>query len=257
MLHIMITGASSGLGAALAHTYAAPNVMLTLCGRNIERLNSVAAECHNLGAIAHSVAFDLGNAGELDGRVQKLDRVAPIDIAILNAGLAGTIPAHEKVGSVSHALEIAAVNFTAVVVLATAIANLMVERRRGRIVIVGSVGESFPLAIGPTYCGTKAGIRMFGEALGLRLQRHGVAVTHVSPGFIDTPMSQVFDGPKPFMLTPDASAAIIKRRIEAGATRVVFPWQFRAIRFALLALPDALRRLVLRHATPLFPPDQT
>jgi short-subunit dehydrogenase len=247
MPHIMITGASSGLGAALARAHAAPDVMLTLCGRDTGRLDAVAAECRSRGAIAQCVAFDLRNAGELEGRVEAFDSTAPIDLAFLNAGVAGTIPAHQAAESASHAFEICAVNFTAVVVLANALANRMVTRRRGRIVMVGSIGESFPLPIGPTYCGSKAGLKMFTAALGLRLKRHGVIVTLVSPGFIDTPMSQEYDGSKPFMLTADACAAIVKRKLEAGATRVVIPWQLGLIRLVLSVLPGAITRMVMQR----------
>src|SRR4249920_2744817 len=92
MRHILITGASSGLGAALARGYAAPDVILTLCGRDATRLNEIATDCRNRGATVATAEFDLRNANDLNQRVQEFDRRAPIDMAVLNAGLGGSIP---------------------------------------------------------------------------------------------------------------------------------------------------------------------
>jgi short-subunit dehydrogenase len=247
MRHILITGASSGFGAALARAYAAPDVMFTLCGRDVDRLNAVAGSCRDLGATAVICEFDLRNADTLGERVREFDQAAPIDTAIFSAGLGGTIPVHQTIESVSRALDIAAVNFTAVVVLATAVANFMAARRRGRIVMIGSIADTFPLPMAPTYCGAKAGLKMFAEALALRLECNNVTVTLVSPGFIDTPMSRQIDEPKPFMLTAEAAAAIVIRKIEAGAARIVIPWPFRIISTASHLVPRAITRFVMRR----------
>jgi short-subunit dehydrogenase len=247
MRHILITGASSGLGAALACACAGPDVRLTLCGRDVGRLNAVAKRCRDRGATAVTSEFDLRDADTLGDRVRDFDRAAPIDTAILSAGLGGAIPQHQKVETVSRASDIAAVNFAAVVILATALAGFMAERRRGRIVIIGSIADSFPLPMAPTYCGTKAGLKMFAEALGLQLERHNVAVTLVSPGFIDTPMSRQIDDPKPFILTAEHAAAIVIRRIEAGAAAIVIPWPFHIVSIASRLMPRALTRFVIRR----------
>ena len=96
---------------------------------------------------------------------------------------------------------------------ANAIAAAMAGRGRGQIVLIGSIAESFPLPMAPTYAATKAGLRMFAEALGIRLAKHGVGVTLVSPGFIDTAMSRQVTEPKPFLMSADKAAAIIARGI--------------------------------------------
>jgi short-subunit dehydrogenase len=124
----------------------------------------------------------------------------------------------------------------------------MAKRGRGHIVLVGSITESYPLPMAPTYAASKAGLRLFAEALGLRMKRFGVAVTLVSPGFIDTPMSRKVTEPKPFLMTADAAAAIITRKIAARARVIVVPWQFRAMRGFTDLLPRALVRWVLSRA---------
>jgi len=97
----------------------------------------------------------------------------------------------------------------------------------------------------PTYSATKAGLKLFAEALGIRMAKHGVKVSLVSPGFIDTPMSRKVIEPKPFLISADAAAAIIVRKLAAGARTIVVPWQFAVIRGFAGLLPRPLLRLIL------------
>jgi len=140
---------------------------------------------------------------------------------------------------------IAEVNFTAPSIGANAVAGAMSARGTGHIVLVGSITESFPLPMAPTYAATKAGLKMFAEAFGIRMEKHGVKVTLVSPGFIDTPMSRSVTEPKPFLMDADTAAAIIKRRVAAGPRTIVVPWQFAVIRGVANLLPRALLRRIL------------
>jgi short-subunit dehydrogenase len=113
-------------------------------------------------------------------------------------------------------------------------------------VLIGSIAESYPLPMAPTYAAAKAGLRHFAEALGLRLRKYGVTVILVSPGFIDTAMSRQVDEPKPFLMNADDAARIIARGIAAGASRIVVPWQFAVIRGLTDLLPRSLLRFILR-----------
>lgn len=245
MRNILITGASSGLGAALARAYAAPGAALILWGRDTERLTATANACRRLGAAVITEAFDVREIEGSIARIRKIDQTAPLDLAIFNAGMGGPTPTDFSIEPAERAHDIATVNFTAAVTGASAVADPMGARRRGHIVLVGSINESFPLPMAPTYSGTKAGLRVFAEALGLQMKRHGVAVTLVSPGFIDTPMSRQVPGPKPFMVTADAAAAIIKRNVARRATRLVFPVQYALMRGLFTWLPRGLRHAIL------------
>ena len=111
--------------------------------------------------------------------------------------------------------------------------------------LVGSIVESYPLPMAPTYAATKAGLRLFAESLGMRLAKHGVTVTLVSPGFIDTPMSRQVTEPKPFLISPEAAATVIKRGIAAKAAVIVVPWQYGVMRAVTNLLPRALLRWIL------------
>ena len=244
---ILITGASSGIGAALARVYAAPGNRLVLWGRNEERLNATAKQCGMRGATVETACFDLADLSQIIEKLEATDTRNQFDLVIFNAGLGGSIPPDRAAQDVHAAERMASVNFTAPVVGANLLAERMAGRRRGRIVFIGSVAASFPLPMAPLYAGTKAGLALFAEALGLRLAKYGVGVTLVAPGFVDTPMSQSLKEPRPFLISADAAAAIIARRIERGARRIVVPWQFAVIRVAAGFVPRAIIRAMLAH----------
>ena len=242
---ILITGASSGIGAALARVYAAQGKRLVLWGRNEERLNTTAAECRERGAEIETACFDLAKLNQIVENLAASDTRNPFDLAIFNAGLGGSLPPDCVAQDLAAAERMVGVNFTAPIVGANLVAERMAKRGRGRIVFIGSIAESFPLPMAPLYAGTKAGLALFAEALGLRLAKHGIRVTLVSPGFVDTPMSRSLREPRPFLIGADAAAAIIARKIERGTRRIVVPWQFAVIRAAASFVPRAIIRAVL------------
>jgi short-subunit dehydrogenase len=244
---ILITGASGGLGAALARAFARPAATLLLWGRDVARLEETAVACTALGAVCHTSAFDIRDAAAQIARLAAADAATPIDLAIFNAGLGG-MPDTTLAEPPQDALATAEVNFVAPIVGANAIASAMAIRGRGRIVLVGSIAESFPLPQAPTYAATKAGLAMFAEALSIRMAKYGVGVTLVSPGFIDTAMSRRVPPPKPFLMTADDAARAIARGIAAGKRRIVVPWQFIVIRGLTRLLPRALMRAILSRA---------
>jgi short-subunit dehydrogenase len=242
---ILITGASSGIGAALARIYAAPGIRIALWGRDRERLDATADECRARGAAVDTACFDLAEFDQLVENLESADALKPLDLAIFNAGIGGSLPSNRVAQDARATERMAGVNFTAAVIGANLLAERMTERGCGRIVLVGSIAESFPLPMAPLYAGTKAGLALFAEALGIRLRRHGVGVTLVSPGFIDTPMSRGLREPRPFLIGADAAAAIIARKIGRGKRRIVVPWQFAVIRAVAGILPRAIVRAVL------------
>ncbi|HKY19361.1 MAG TPA: SDR family NAD(P)-dependent oxidoreductase [Rhizomicrobium sp.] len=245
---VLITGASSGIGASLALAYARAGVTLLLWGRDEARLQESAARCRALGATVNLQSFDLRDAAGFAARLLEADAGSPIGLAIFNAGLGGSAPRAPKAELPQNAQAIAEVNFVAPVVGANAIAEAMAARGKGQIVLVGSISESYPLPMAPTYAATKAGLRMFAEALGLRMRPYGVTVSLVSPGFIDTPMSRRVHEPKPFLMTADRAAKIIAKKIDAGARVIVVPWQFSVIRCLTDLLPRGIVRWFLSRA---------
>jgi short-subunit dehydrogenase len=242
---ILITGASSGIGASLARAHARSGATLLLWGRDATRLEETAAACRAQGAVVTVAAFDIRDIGTLTARLTAADAQTPISLAIFNAGLGGSVADDDVADAPEAAWAMAEVNFVAPVVGASLMANAMARRGGGQIVLVGSIAESFPIPQAPVYAATKAGLRMYAEALGLRLAKRGVAVTLVSPGFIDTPMSRQVTEPKPFLMSADAAAAIIARGIARRKRRIVVPWQFGVIRGFAELLPRSLLRWIV------------
>jgi len=245
---ILITGASSGIGAAMARRYAEPGMHLVLWGRNRDRLAEVGADCIARGARVETGSFDVVELDQLVSSLSALDTRTQLDVAIFNAGLGGSIPKGQLTQSPASTHDMAMVNLIAPIVGANLLAERMAERGRGHIVFVGSIAESFPLPMAPTYAATKAGLALFSEALRLRLKGSGVLVSLVSPGFVDTPMSRSLDQPRPFLISADKAAKIVHARLERGATRIIVPWQFAVVRSLANLLPRALIHAVLARS---------
>lgn len=244
-LSILITGASSGIGAALARHYAGPGVKLILWGRNSERLAAVAEDCRAKKAECETALFDLSDFARLNA---ELAAAGVPHIAYLNAGLGGTLPPDRVAQDVTSVECMVAVNFTAPLIAANYLAEAMAKHGSGRIVLIGSVAAIFPLPMAPVYSGSKAGLAMFAEALGLRLARHGVNVTLVAPGFIDTPMSQSLHEPRPFLIAAERAAVIIADKVARGHKRIVLPWPFAVLCTLSGLLPRPLLRAVMSLA---------
>jgi short-subunit dehydrogenase len=213
-----------------------------LWGRNGARLEAVAEACRARGADVATRCFDLTDVNVLKAA---LDAASCPDIAIFSAGLGGSVPRDRVAQDPYAAAQMALVNFIAPVIGANTMVDRMSRRRAGHIVLIGSIAALFPLPMAPTYSGSKAGLKMFAEALDARVRRFGIAVTLVSPGFIDTPMSQSVKEPKPFMISADRAASVIKRKVARGARHVVVPWQFKFIGALAGLVPKVVVRAVL------------
>lgn len=246
---ILISGASSGVGAALACVHAAPGARLHLWGRDEARLETVARKCRARGAEATTAAFDLTDFSALKTRLIAADEAAPIALAYLNAGLGGSLE-KDRAGQAPEAVErMAGVNFTAPIIAANMLAERMAARKSGRIVLVGSVAGEIALPMAPSYSATKAGLKFFATALRARLARFGIGVTLVAPGFIDTPMSQDLKEPRPFLISAERAAHIIVNKVARGRSEIVLPWQFAAILAVARAIPKSwLAALLARFA---------
>ena len=243
---IVITGASSGLGAALAQAYAGPQVVLGLVARRRERLAEVGAVCRAAGAVVESAALDVADADALGDWLERFDRTCPVELLVANAGTsAGPDPDNpgEPAAVTRRQIE---VNLIGAVNTIAPLVPAMCARGRGRIAAIASVAAYRGLPYSPGYCASKAGLRAYAEALRPLVSRHGVGVTVVCPGFFTSPMTERWDGPTPFLASGERAAARIKRGIDRGRARVDFPWPLvLGMRFCDLA-PAAIGDAILR-----------
>jgi short-subunit dehydrogenase len=243
---VVITGASSGLGAALALSYAGPQVVLGLVARNRERLEATASACRSAGAVVESEVVDVTHGEALAAWLERFDRTYKVELLVANAGTsAGPDPdsASEPAAVTRQQIE---VNLVGAVNAIAPLAPAMCGRGRGRIAAIASVAAFRGLPYSPGYCASKAGLRAYAEALRPRLARHGVGVTVVCPGFFTSPMTDRWEGPTPFLASGERAARRIKRGIDSGRARVDFPLPLvLGMRFCDLA-PAAVGDRILR-----------
>lgn len=243
---ILITGASSGIGEALALAYARPGVFLALLGRDAVRLGTVAARCRQAGAEVDTATVDVTDAADLAACMTAVDSRQPLDLIVANAGISGgTARGHE---SLDQARAIFAVNVDGVVNTVMPLIGPMTRRRRGQIAIMSSLASfrGFPGA--PAYCASKAAVRVWGEALRGDLAPHGVEVSVICPGFVVSRMTAANDFHMPLLMPVERAARIIVRGLARNRSRIAFPWRLYAGSWLLAALPSVLADPILQRA---------
>ena len=235
---ILITGASSGIGEALALAYAAPGAHLALTGRNAARLDAVAGACREKGAAATSALIDVTAHDAMARWIGERDAAAPLDLVIANAGIsAGTGRLGE---SDAQARDIMAVNLDGVMNTVLPALEGFRARRRGQVAIVSSLAGFRGIPGAPAYCASKAAVKVWGESLRGHLAPEGIGVTVICPGFVVSRMTAVNQFPMPLLMEVERAAAIIKRGLARNKARIVFPRRLAAAVWLLAALPPAL-----------------
>lgn len=235
---ILITGASSGLGEALAKLYAAPGRHLALTGRNIERLAEVSAACRAAGATVTEGIVDVTDSAATARFVHEADAVAPIDLVIANAGISGGTYGGSE--SPDQIRAIMAVNVDGVLNTVLPAIPLLLARKRGQIGIMSSLASfrGFPGA--PAYCASKAAVRVWGEALRGQLKPHGISVSVICPGFVVSRMTAQNRFHMPLLMPAERAAVIIRKGLEADRARISFPLRMYAGAWLMSILPPAL-----------------
>lgn len=243
---IVITGASSGIGEALAVLYAAPGVALALTGRDTARLEEVAARCRAAGAYVAVAAVDVADRAAMADWLQRIDAGTPVDLLIANAGMsAGTGAGGE---TEEQARRILAVNIEGVLNSIHPLLPGMRARGLGQIALMASLAGFRGLPGAPAYCASKAMVRVYGEALRGDLADAGIGVSVICPGFVKSRMTAVNRFPMPFLMETADAALVIRRGLKRNAARIAFPWPMMAAVWFLALLPPAWTDRLLRQA---------
>lgn len=238
--HVLITGASGSIGAALAREYAAPGVKLTLQGRNEKKLRELCAICLDKGAEAHIKILDLRDKGMLEKWADEISEYDPPDLLIANAGLNTSIGANAEGEPYDEMHALIDVNIQAVFTLVSRILPAMRKRKSGQIAIISSLAAYYGLVHTPTYCATKAALKSWGLSLRGWLQSEGIKVNVILPGYVDSPMCRSMPGPKPFLWQPERAAKTIRKGLERDWARISFPFPLNLGIWGLSVLPACL-----------------
>lgn len=240
MHRTLITGASSGIGRALALELAGAGHSLILVSRRKDELDLVAQACRKAGApIAHALAGDVSDSSKANALVHEAEKLlGGIDTLIVNAG----ISRHKNANKLTweHFEAIFATNVNGAVSMIIASLPEMLKRGQGQIIGVSSIAAFRGLPTSAAYCASKAALTTFLEALRPELKGHGIAVSVVSPGFVRTPLTEKNKYPMPFLMTPEKAARIIARGMTKRKPHIAFPWPTHMAMRVLQLLPASV-----------------
>lgn len=245
---IWITGAGKGMGRTLALRLAGDGHQVAVSARTETDLNSLVAEAAGLPGEIVSFPLDITNADDAASTIDAIEkRIAPIDLAILNAGTHQAMWLDEfDVDKVRRLID---VNFMGTV---NCLAPLMKRFKartastgsaptdRGHIAVVASVAGYRGLPSAGAYSASKAGLIALCESLKPELDAVGIRLTLINPGFVDTPLTRQNDFEMPFLISEDAAVDHIMKGLRKTGFEIVFPLPMKLIMGALRMLPDRL-----------------
>lgn len=243
---VLITGATGGIGGALAEIYAEPGNTLILQGRNHLRLAKLAVigEARGAGVLTHTL--DLRNLDELREWLVEVCRKVKVDLLIVNAGININIGVRGEGESWDDVQELLEVNVKAAMITVDAVLPAMRERGLGQIALMSSLAAYHGLPVTPSYSASKAAIKAYGEALRGWLAPEGVRVNVVMPGYVESKMCREMIGPKPFLMAPEKAARYIKRGLTRNQARISFPFPLNFGTWWLSVLPSGISVRLLR-----------
>jgi short-subunit dehydrogenase len=247
-----LTGASGGIGIALALHYAAPGVALELAGRDEQVLSDLAQRCREKGAEVTVSTFDVRDERAFGDWIDGVTAKEDLHALILAAGVSASVRSEasqvvpETQWDLARQLD---VNATSTILAANrAIGNLLRTRpkRQCRIALIASVAALTGLPSSPGYSASKAALVTYGQAMRRVCRGSGISVSVVLPGYVTSPMSRRFVGRKPFEMSAEKAAQIIAVRLEKNRFRIVFPRIVAIGIFLLECLPESLQAFFLK-----------
>lgn len=219
---IVITGASSGIGEALALDYAGPGVALALTGRDAQRLEAVAQACRSKGATVMASAIDVVDRDALAAWLTAFDDAHPVDLILANAGIS-IDKDNSSLDDFSVIRKTLDVNVGGVLNTVEPLMSRLIARKGGQIAIVSSLASFIGLPYSASYNASKAAVRVWGESIRYVLKKDGIGVSVICPGFVVSRITANAPFPMPFLMSSAKASAIIRRGLAANRARIAFP----------------------------------
>lgn len=243
---ILITGATGGIGGALATAYAAPGVTLILQGRRQAQLQTLAETCGALGATVIVGALDVRDLEALRAWVTAVSEQHAPDLIIVGAGLNTNIGPEGEGERWEDVQALIEVNVLAAMATVDAALPAMRLRRSGQIALFSSLAGWRGLPVTPSYSASKAAMRIYGEAMRDWLKPEGIGINVILPGYVESKMCFEMPGPKPFLWDAPKAARYIRKGLAADQARISFPFPLNLGCWLLGVIPQRLSSFILR-----------
>jgi len=241
-----ITGASSGIGYALALRLSRRGWMVAASARGRAGLDRLVAEMPNR---IRAFELDVTDASAAAETVRQIEAdMGPIDLAVLNAG--SYFPTTAEDFSIANFRRTVEVNLMGEVNCMGGVVPSMLSRRSGHIVLMGSLTAFVGLPTAASYGATKAALNSVAQAFKPDFERFGITISVINPGFVKTPLTDKNRFPMPFLIGVDAAVDHIMRGIERQRFDISFPWQMSFLVRLLAALPDWAKFAITRRMLP-------
>ncbi len=245
---ILITGASRGLGQALAIAYAGPSTHLILTARTLDALIPTQSKCEDLGAQITRLELDQNQPNKCDQFLHALQSLPQIDLFIANAGLFSGTSSNGQLEAISEQRKVLATNLTGTIHLTDGIAKRMKAAGRGQIALISSLAALQPQADSAAYSASKAGLAAYGLALGDFLAADNIPVSVIYPGHVETDQTAIHQGALPGLISADKAATIIQSGLASKKPRILFPRHI----YWLICLSNLLPRWLQRRVNAPF-----
>ncbi len=245
---VLITGATGAIGGALALEYAqAGTQTLVLQGRNAARLQALAEACGALGARAVTQLLDIRDHDALMAWLGAVSDTEMPDLVVVNAGVNINTGPNQRGEDWQGIQRLLDVNIKAAFATVQGVLPGMRKRRGGQIALISSLAAWRGLPETPSYCASKAAIKVYGEAMRIAMADEGIKFNVVMPGYVESQMCADMPGPKPFLWKPDKAARAIRRGLAANRPRISFPLPLSLGCFLLSTIHPTASEWVLRR----------
>jgi short-subunit dehydrogenase len=241
---VVITGASSGIGRALAVALAGEHARVGVTARRAERLDELVCHVRAKGGTIEAQPCDVTDRESTHTAIRWLSgKLGPVDLLIANAGLGQTAGADPM--NVPVFEQMVRVNLLGVAFSFEAVMESMLSRKSGHLVAISSLAAYKGMPGSAGYCATKAAVNTYCEGLRIELHNRGIAVTSVCPGFVKTEMTAGKTHPMPLLMDADVAARRIIRALKRRPGVYNFPWRMSLMMRLARMLPDwMLARMV-------------